>query len=295
MISWKPIPKSRSVPGAVECMALYMAALFYTRYAGLVFGNILGPWAPMLFTVGIGVLPVLHAIFARYNLSSVFSLKRPAMREIGGGLLMWAGTFIFVLLVSGGLVLLFPKINEAGRELREKMVIGGFSKVLLSIVLLPALCEELLFRGMILTGLKNDGNKWVAVVLCGALFGFLHMDPFQIPFTVALGVVFSYVAWETRSIFVPMIMHGVHNLVILLIVRHSMGKPASAPAAMAQNVASGLSDNPLATIFFWSVLAALLAGVIAVAVILLYFGKNMVKPKGSQEAEFPVQASDVNL
>lgn len=287
MISWKPIPKTRAVPGAVECMALYLAVLFYTRYAGLVFGNIPGPWAPMLFTLGIGVLPVLHALVGGYRLRSVFSLKRPAIREIGGGLLMWAGMFVFVLLVSGGLVFLFPKINEAGRELREKMVSGGFSKALLSIVFLPAICEELLFRGMILTGLKNEANKWVAVVLCGALFGFLHMDPFQIPFTVALGVVFSYVAWETRSIFIPMIMHGAHNLVILLIVRHGLGKSASAPTEMTQSVASGLNYNPLAITVFWGVLAALLAGVIAVAAMLLYVGKNMVKPKDSKEGNFP--------
>ena len=83
--------------------------------------------------------------------------------------------------------------------------------------LLPAVCEELIFRGIILRGLRGLG-KVPAVLLSAAAFSLVHMSPMQTVHQFLLGVVLAIVALETRSILAPMLIHFVNNLLALILV-----------------------------------------------------------------------------
>lgn len=83
------------------------------------------------------------------------------------------------------------------------------------IALLPAICEELIFRGIITNGLKKFG-MWTAVVLSAILFALMHQNLQQLVYQLVLGGIMAYIAIKTGSIIYTMILHFFNNFVILL-------------------------------------------------------------------------------
>jgi sodium transport system permease protein len=82
---------------------------------------------------------------------------------------------------------------------------------LFSLVLLPAVCEEIAFRGFILNGLRRRFRPWPAIALSSFLFALYHMDVFQFLPTFVLGVALSLLTVRSSSILPAMLFHLLHN------------------------------------------------------------------------------------
>src|SRR6185436_12403317 len=79
------------------------------------------------------------------------------------------------------------------------------------IAILPAICEEFAFRGILLNGLKRKLSPVVLVVGIGIIFGLFHMSLFRIAPTAALGMILTLIAIMTGSIFPGMVLHAGNN------------------------------------------------------------------------------------
>ncbi len=86
---------------------------------------------------------------------------------------------------------------------------------LISLVIVPALLEELLFRGVILGSLLPYG-KTEAVLVSALLFAMMHQNPKQFIYTFAAGCVMGYFVAEGRSLFLGIIIHAVNNFISLV-------------------------------------------------------------------------------
>jgi sodium transport system permease protein len=84
---------------------------------------------------------------------------------------------------------------------------------------LPALCEEVAFRGFILSGLRHLGSKWWAIGLSAVCFGLAHTVVQQSIAAVALGVVIGYIAVQTGSLVPCMLFHLVYNSLMFATLR----------------------------------------------------------------------------
>jgi sodium transport system permease protein len=82
-------------------------------------------------------------------------------------------------------------------------------------VLLPAISEELTFRGFILTGLRSRFPVWTAVLISSFLFALYHMNVFQAVPTFILGMVLGMLAVRSRSILPSMLFHLLYNGMII--------------------------------------------------------------------------------
>lgn len=82
--------------------------------------------------------------------------------------------------------------------------------------LLPALCEETLFRGVILNSLRKYGLT-VSVGLSALFFSVMHMNLLQLPYTFLLGIVLGLVVYFTRNLWLSVLMHFVNNSAVLII------------------------------------------------------------------------------
>jgi len=89
---------------------------------------------------------------------------------------------------------------------------------LLAFALLPAVCEELAFRGFLLTGLRKRFRPRTAVLLCSFLFALFHMNVFQFLPTFFLGVVLGLLTLRSKSLLPAMFFHLLYNAVLLLSV-----------------------------------------------------------------------------
>jgi sodium transport system permease protein len=100
--------------------------------------------------------------------------------------------------------------------------------------LLPALCEEIAFRGFVLSGLRHVGHKWWAIGLSAVAFGLVHPIPHQKIPAIVMGFVIGYVAVQTSSLWPCILLHAVHNSLGLLV----------------QNIAESVQKNPRSPLGF---------------------------------------------
>jgi sodium transport system permease protein len=77
--------------------------------------------------------------------------------------------------------------------------------------LLPAICEELAFRGFVLSGLRHLGSKWWAIGLSAVFFGMAHGVIQQSISAAALGIVIGYIAVQTGSLVPCILFHLTYN------------------------------------------------------------------------------------
>jgi sodium transport system permease protein len=89
-------------------------------------------------------------------------------------------------------------------------------QLLLVMALTPAICEELAFRGFILSGLRHLGSSWAAVGISSLLFGLTHGLLQQSLSAMAVGIVIGYVAIQTNSLLPGAIFHLTYNALTLI-------------------------------------------------------------------------------
>jgi sodium transport system permease protein len=84
-------------------------------------------------------------------------------------------------------------------------------QLVLLVGIMPAICEELAFRGFILSGFRHVGHKWRAIVYSALFFGMTHTIFQQSLIASLLGVVLGLVAVQTGSLLPCIIFHMLHN------------------------------------------------------------------------------------
>lgn len=85
--------------------------------------------------------------------------------------------------------------------------------LLLTATFVPAVCEELVFRGVVAQGLiRGMRNKTIAVVVSGALFSLFHANPAQTLHQFAVGCLLSVLLLRGGSLWACVIVHFVNNL-----------------------------------------------------------------------------------
>jgi membrane protease YdiL (CAAX protease family) len=103
-------------------------------------------------------------------------------------------------------------------------------------------CEELLFRGLVMRGLAPFGPH-AAVWVSAALFGIFHMDPVRFVPTMALGVVYGYLAAGTGSVRPAMVAHGLNNGLALTLAWLGGGGRGSGAALDLESMRSEVSGT----------------------------------------------------
>ncbi|MEA1950619.1 MAG: ABC transporter permease subunit/CPBP intramembrane protease, partial [Planctomycetota bacterium] len=88
--------------------------------------------------------------------------------------------------------------------------------MLLLIAVLPGICEELAFRGFILSGFRHIGNKWRAIIWSSILFGLTHSILQQSLMASLVGVVIGFIAVQTGNLLPGIAFHITHNSLALL-------------------------------------------------------------------------------
>lgn len=92
---------------------------------------------------------------------------------------------------------------------------------ILAIAVIPAIGEELLFRGMIQRKLSFMINPHIAIWLVAILFSAIHLQFYGFLPRMLLGILFGYLYWWSGNIWIPIFAHFVNNAFTVLIVYFS--------------------------------------------------------------------------
>jgi sodium transport system permease protein len=92
---------------------------------------------------------------------------------------------------------------------------GEWGRYFLVLVVLPAVCEELAFRGFILSGLARRFRPGTAVLLSGFLFAVYEMNVFKCVPNFLFGVVLGLLVLRTGSVLPAMLFRLVYNTLVI--------------------------------------------------------------------------------
>ena len=106
-------------------------------------------------------------------------------------------------------------LEETAKTVTEQMLntstIGGLLLNLLIIALIPAIGEELTFRGVLQQSLTRRINPHVAIIITAAIFSFIHFQFYGFFPRMFLGILLGYMFYITGSLWTSILMHFVNN------------------------------------------------------------------------------------
>ena len=123
-----------------------------------------------------------------------------------------------------------PKVIESMKQMEEKakLLTEGFLKMdnigdllfnLFLIAIIPAIGEEMFFRGVIQKKLKNIlRNPHIAILITSFIFSAIHMQFFGFLPRFFLGMVLGYLFYYSGNLWMPIIAHFINNALAILLM-----------------------------------------------------------------------------
>ncbi len=166
--------------------------------------------------LGLFGLVLVFARICRQRFMDTIGLARSSPLALLGAALVGCGAWAAVAVVSEWFL---PVPKHMVEALRRAVVpldgSRGLPATLLLMALSPAICEEALFRGPILRGLRTRTGPAAAVVITGVLFGLFHLDVYRIIPATILGTLLGFIALESGSILPAMLAHSCNNAILI--------------------------------------------------------------------------------
>lgn len=215
--------QNRSVmPSPTLSFTLFAAALVLAFYGSLALAS--KGTITMLLTVEYGffLVPVLATVvLMRFPAARVLLLRMPSAHAVLAAVTI--GLFGWV--VAGGIGMRLVPPPESFVRAINKLLLLGDDHVPLALLwfvaaVTPAVCEELFFRGLVLSGLRPFG-KWPAIVISALLFGIAHASIYRLLPTFLLGILFGVLVWRSGSIVTSIVAHAINNGLLLAIGRQA--------------------------------------------------------------------------
>jgi ABC-2 type transport system permease protein/sodium transport system permease protein len=175
-------------------------------------------WAmPICFVL----VPAIVCWYFRINLKRTFALRPPGGRYLLAavvlGLTAWVPVRELTVLQMG--IVDMPEALKATDEAMQR-ALGEMSPwlALLLLAVIPAVCEEALFRGFLLSGLRTVLGRFDSIVAAALVFALFHYFVYRVPVTMFLGIVLGFLCWQSRSIWPALLMHALHNGILVSMV-----------------------------------------------------------------------------
>lgn len=106
-------------------------------------------------------------------------------------------------------------MEDAAADLTQRMLevdtVWGLLGNLLVIALIPAIGEELTFRGVLQQALTKRCNPHVAIVLSAFIFSFIHFQFYGFLPRMFLGLILGYMFYYSGSLWTSILMHFINN------------------------------------------------------------------------------------
>jgi len=232
----EPLPTATPIPSPAAGIGLYVIVLLVHVSSILLLNalNLSQNVVPIVTPTLMLLLTVVTAIRLRVDLRETLLLRLPS----GTDFIMAFPLAISFFILGDQLSLLTEELfalpEEIAQETRRMMQARTPVEWLLKIGTIgvgAAVSEELMFRGFIQMSFLRAMSRSRAVLWTSFLFMVIHFLP--IPAIAAAGIVLGFIAFATRSIVVPIIVHFTNNVAGLLLINladlDTLGEPLWIP------------------------------------------------------------------
>ena len=217
-----------ALPAALVSLAL-MFSLYFVLGTGLARSGNMAMDGRLLVSALItaavfGGVPIALATFSRVRWSSGLGLRQPGLVSLLGaallGISLWpAAHELFLVSERLGLSMLGEDQIALAKQMLRGLHAQPLWLVLLALAVVPGVFEELSFRGFLFSSLRGVMAGGWAAVISAFLFGVFHevLFPGRFLTSTFLGLVLGWVRWRTGSVVPCMLLHVVHNGLMLSI------------------------------------------------------------------------------
>lgn len=212
--------KEKQMPGfgdVVLLLCIVLLLIFYVgTFAQLKFG-FAGVAVQQLIIL---LCPLVYAWYMKADKKQLFSIQIIKPLPLAGSVLIGIAAFVGALILGALLMPVFPESAEGLTQLDDMLVNQPVYLLVLVVALMPAIGEELLFRGFVMGTLKKRCRPVVAIVVTTLIFAAYHMSLIKM-FTIGIvGLGLTLVTYKTGSIAASVCVHFMNNLLSVLITKY---------------------------------------------------------------------------
>lgn len=252
--------KEKQMPGYGDLILLLCLVLLLIFYVGSFAQIKWGFGGVVIQQLIILLCPVLYAWYMKADAKKLFSIKKPGVSQVAGGILFGIAAFLCAMIIGVLLVPFFPESAEGLTQLDDMLTSRPAVVLILVVALMPAIGEELLFRGFVMGTLKNKCAGVITVLVTTLLFAAYHMSLIKM-FTIGIiGFGLTYAAYKSGSIVTSMCMHFLNNLLSVLITKYPKQMQSVLPVLFKESLSASDLLLMIAVILICAALGLLLLG-----------------------------------
>jgi membrane protease YdiL (CAAX protease family) len=219
------IPVPPTTGKLIELKAPRVWPLFWSYFAVVVGAAVLGALinphdiTPLIIINALALLSLTAVWGSMHWRSLAVQFKRPGFTS-GWAWLCLAGLPVALginFAWHGFLSQYLPE--EPGSEFHSLEQALGRGGVIVFICVLPAVLEEIAFRGLLQHWLQVALGPMMALVLASALFVVLHFSIVSAPYLMVVGLLLGLAKLKTGSLYPSILIHFLHNLAVVEFVR----------------------------------------------------------------------------
>jgi len=190
-----------------QILFIFLPALFFSKW---IYGDIskiislkLPEWKELLlFILGIIILtPLLQSYLYIQN----YIIER------------WAESSQFI----NSIKFLIDSLNELIEKTFGNLIhADNFAEMLLVIItisIIPAICEEVMFRGYIQRSFGFKFKSHIAALLTALFFALYHFNPYGLIPLAIIGFYLGFAAYSSQSLFIPIVLHFLNNFFAVML------------------------------------------------------------------------------
>lgn len=125
-------------------------------------------------------------------------------------------TAMLAAFLNGGFSMLLNESGDLLGSFAKRYEVTTLWQTVLVVVVLPAIVEELFFRGVMFSALERCGT-WPALLLTSVSFAMIHGDLHNFVGPFAAGMIYGYMTYVLDSVWPAMFAHLVNNALMLFL------------------------------------------------------------------------------
>lgn len=206
-IEGAPVNSLRLMTMAGQILFILLPALLFSRWIYGDVSEIISVKTPnwievVLFSVGIIILTPL--------LQSYLYIQNFYLEQLAANSELVKSVTVF-----------FDKLNELvdktyGNLLKAETLPEMFL-VIIVIAAVPAVCEEVMFRGFIQRSFEFKMKPIWAALITAVFFGLYHFNPYGLLPLIGLGLYFGFAAYISNSLVIPISLHFLNNFIAIML------------------------------------------------------------------------------
>ncbi len=163
------------------------------------------------------IMPILYAIYIKADFKNTFGLRKFKIKYLLMGIPLCAAGLALTIFLQNLLLSYFPALMQMLEVMNQTINFNNFALQVIVVCIMPAICEEMFFRGFILNALNVKKHPVMAILISSIMFGVFHMNVLQLITGIILGSVLGFITYKSKSIYPAMILHFANNFTAILL------------------------------------------------------------------------------